>query len=590
MSAVDPYARRRRGARPLGEVFAEQVLAPARRWALRLLAQVREQWRAREIAERGLPLALVVVAGAVLLWTHMLDLQQGFWGDELVSVVAYIHAGPSNIFGHYVPNDHMFFELLTWATTGLWGDHSAAADRFWSVVPAVAAVALTTWWLWRRLDAWVAAIFAVLAGASPLLLDLGTEARGYGLGFLSGAVMIIAADRIATTRWRGVSDSRGAAGSRGAALSHGDVSPRGALALFVAGGLLGIWTLPVIVLPFLGVAVVLLQRRAQRRGVLYAVAVVGVASLLFYLPVLADLLSSARQQAGALLAWHSVLFGPSRDLLAPNVSLLLSGASVSLDEAIASAILVAGAVALWRRPERVLVLLLLAPAIFTYLVLKLGGFYVVDLFEGHSALPVLDIEDRFTSFLLLPLLALCAVGLVALGRSLARVQVHLPASVRTLFPEVSAVRPLGPLVVAGALVFSLVALADVDRLAVGNAKVPIENYREVATIVLDSRVGSIMTNSTQYVGFEYYLNRPITVLSPAVLGPLFCTKPAPFVYIEHRLYSKPADTTCLKQRGAVSIRVPQRRALPTVIWILRNRRGPGVVPAGVVPAGVVPAS
>jgi hypothetical protein len=529
-----------------GGVFGEQILIPGRLWALRLAARTRTWWREHEVLARGLPLVLVVLAGTGLLWTHTLALQQGFWGDEFVSVIAYVHRGPSGIFGHYVPNDHMLFELLTWASTGLLGDHSEAASRFWSVVPTVGAVALMAWWLWRRLDPWVAAIFAVLASASPLILDLGTEARGYGLGFLSGAVMVIAADRYATKR-----------------------TP-GALTLLVVGALVGIWTLPVIVLPFLGVAGVLLCKRALRRGVLIAVAVVGVASLLFYLPVLGDLLASSAQHDGALLAWRSVLLGPSRDLLAPNVSLLLTRASVDLDEAVATAVLAAGVFTLWRRPERMLVLLLLAPAIFTYLILKLSGFYVVDLFVGHSALPMLDITDRFTSFLLLPLLALCAAGLVALGRWLAGVPLRLAG--------LPAIRPFGSLVVAGALLASLIALADIDHLARGNAKVPMESDREVAAIVRGSGigVGSVVTNSTHRAGFEYYLNGIVATYSPSQLGPLFCTKPAPFVYIEHRLYAKPADTTCLKERGAVSIRVPQRRALPTIVWIVRNRRGPGI--------------
>jgi hypothetical protein len=501
-------------------------------------------------AVRGLPGLLIALALLVLAWTHMLAIQQGYWGDELVSVIAYIHRGPSGIFGHYVPNDHMLFELLTWAGTGLVGDHSEAANRFWAVVPTIGAVALTARWLWRRLDVWVAAIFSVLASSSPLILDLGTEARGYGLGFLSGTVMVIAADRYSTTR------------------------TRGALSMFALGALTGILALPVIVLPFLAVAAVLLGRRALRRSVLIAVAVVGIASLLFYLPVLGDLLASSSQQDGALLAWHSVLLGSSRDLLAPNVSLLLGHASVGLDEVIATAVLAAGAVALWRRPERLLVLLLLVPAIFTYLMLKLGGFYVVDLFEGHSALPMLDITDRFTSFLLLPLLVLCAAGLVAIGRSLARIRVRLPMAL--------AIKPFGPVVLIGTLVVSLIALANIDGLARNNAKVPIESNREVAAIVRGSGIGvaSVMINGTHYVGFEYYLNGLIAVYSPSQLRSLFCTKPAPFVYIEHFLYSEPADTTCLKQRGAVSIRVPQRRTLPTIVWIVRNRRALGASASG----------
>jgi hypothetical protein len=476
------------------------------------------------------PHALVALAGLVLVWTQTLGLEQSLWGDELHSVIDRIGPGPSGIFAHYIANDHMLFELLEWVTTGLSGDHAASAYRLWSILPTIAAAALMTWWLWGRLGRWIAAAFAVLLATSPMCLDLGPEGRGYGLGFLAGAMMVVGADRFA---WR---------------------RTHGALALFAGGGLLGICTLPVIVLPFLGVAGVLLAQRALRRRVLYAVALVGGVSLLFYLPVVGGVLSNSSQQVGARLTWHGVITGPVRGLLAPNVSLLLGNAPVGMAEAIAAALLLLGLVALWRRPERLLALLLAAPALFTYLALKLGGFYVVDRFDAHAELTRFAITNRFTSYLLLPLLAAVAVALVELGRRATR-------------------RPAGaPVAAVCAAALSLLAFAQLGELARNNARLPLESYREVGAIVRDTGLDLTLTNSPSALGLRYYIDghgRRVEVLNATQLEAQFCSSATGFVYVEHLLgAASRVDTTCLRQRGATVIPVPERRGAPMTIYIL----------------------
>ncbi len=477
---------------------------------------------------RWVPGALIALAGLVLVWTQTLGLEQGLWGDELHSVVARIGPGPAGIFSHYVPNDHMLFELLEWAGTAISGDRTAAAYRLWSVLPTVAAGALMTWWLWRRLDRWTAAVFALLVATSPMCLDLGTEARGYGLGFLAGVVMVIGADRFAWTR------------------SHGS------LALFAGGGLVGIWTLPVIVLPFLGVTGVLMAHRALRRRVLIAAAFVGAASLLFYLPVSGGVLSSSSQRVGARLPWHAVLTGPVRDLLAPSISLLLGNVDVGIAEMIAAGLLLTGLVVLWRRPERLLALLLAAPALLTYLALKLGDFYVVDSFDSHAELSRFAITNRFTSFLLLPLLAGMAVGLVTLGRSLARDRRSACA------------------VIACAVALSLFAFARFDSLARANAKLPMESYEEVGAIVRGTGIGLTLTDIAR-LGLRYYISgsgRTLEVLSPAELEATFCSGETGFIYVE-QMHSAPyVNTDCLLRRQAVEIRLPERRGPPMAVYIL----------------------
>ena len=253
---------------------------------------------APSLVARVLPLLLVGLAAVTLIWTRLLGLTQGLWGDEATSVVGYIQKGPTGVFGNYLPNDHMLWELLTWASTGLLGDHSEAAYRLWSVLPALGAAALTTWWAWRRLGRWVAGVFLVLAAAAPLYLDLGTQARGYGLAFLASSAMLVGADRL---RWQ---------------------PSRAALALFAGSALVGIWTLPVFVLAFLACAAVLACWPPLRRDVLAAVLAVGALSLLFYAPVLGDLLNNSTQQFGSQLGLFGFLTGPLSDLLSPDLTLL----------------------------------------------------------------------------------------------------------------------------------------------------------------------------------------------------------------------------------------------------------------------------
>jgi hypothetical protein len=521
-----------------------------------LMGEATAVWRELMAIVRGIPGMLTGLALLVLVWTRVLALEQGMWGDELFSAIAYIRRGPSAIFSEYVPNDHMLFELLTWASIGGSGHHSDAAYRFWSVAPAIAAVVLMTWWLWRRLDRWVAAIFAVLATASPMALDLGTEARGYGLGFLSGVVMVIGADRFAHTR------------------------SRRALALLAAGGLIGIWTLPVMVLAFVGVAGVLLVHRMLRRRVLIMVGLVGAASLLFYAPVLSELLTTNLERPGGPQPpWDAAITGPLRSLLAPSVSLMLPHVAVGVGELLAGLVLLVGIKELWSRPERLLAMLLVVPASFTYLCLAISRLHVIDAYARASQLPLLDVRDRYTSYLLLPLLAAAAAGLVAIGRWMTRVRVSHGLRARlaglglvTASPDA---RPLAVPVAVGAVVLSLLALGKIDDFAHQTAEVPVQSFKEVGAIVRGSQIDRIMTNSTSLADVDFYIKakgkrQGIQALKPAALEAMFCRLDTGFIYIEEGTSSPRPNTTCLRRRGAVAIRAPERRGPPMLVYILRG--------------------
>ncbi len=482
-----------------------------------------------------LPGGIVAVAGFALLWSRLLPLTQSLWADEIHSIVAYVNPGPAGIFSHYVANDHMLFELLTWAWTGAIGDHSQAAYRFWGVAPALAAGILLTWWLWRRLDPWVAAIFAVLAVASPLYYQLSVDARGYGLAFLGATLMLIGADGfVRSTRTR-------------------------ELGLFAAGAVIGIWTLPVFVLAFVATTGLLLARaRRHTRRLLFAVGLVGVLSLLFYAPVLGGLLTASGQTYGSTLPWHGFASGPFRDLLAPEVVVLTRRISASTFAAmgpgangsvpgsggwpglLAAAVVLAGVRVAFAARERYLGLVLLVPALFTYAVLDLGRFHTVD---------------RFASFLLLGLLVLCAWALVAVGRGIARLPRGRPAAIVL------------------AVAFSLLALARTDSQLKLALTAPYENDQAVADLVTGTRLRSVLTNSNG--GDLYFYLGPRAFITPSrtQLEAVFCSSAGPFVYLQELFRSPSVSTACLRARGAISIPVAQRHAdvtaagSPFVAWL-----------------------
>ena len=95
------------------------------------------------------------------------------------------------------------------------------------------------WWLHKRLGRNVAYAYTFFIVASPLLIDITRQARGYGLASLAMSVVIVAALESPTDRrW---------------------VVP------LCAAGVMGTWTLPVFGLAFVGTAVPLLGLPYLRR-------------------------------------------------------------------------------------------------------------------------------------------------------------------------------------------------------------------------------------------------------------------------------------------------------------------------------------
>jgi hypothetical protein len=472
---------------------------------------------------RWVPPTVIGLAGLALLWSRLIEVNQGLWGDEAISVVRYIGPGPSAIWGasRWLPNDHMLFELLAWATTGILGNHAASTYRLWGVVPAIAAGALMTLWLWRRLDRWTAAIFAVLATAAPLYLDLSWQARGYGLCFLGAVMVVIGADLVVTR------------GSRSAMLP------------FCAGGFVGMATLQNFVAMFVAAALVIAVIPARRRAAIVALVATGVLTLIWYSPLL-SLIIGYQNQFGRPLAWDGFVVAPFRDLFGTGVHELYPSVSVSAGAIVAAFAVALGLLELWRRSERPLTALLLIPSLATYLLIEIAAKYA----------------PRFASFAILPLIALAAAGLAGLGLRIARV------------------RGLAPVMVVVFAALSLLVLGRFVRYAGAFAQVPYEAGNTAAEIVdgFDPPNGQIPILSNDAFGtFGIYSAPRRSFTAPApVLVRAFCTYPGRLVYLEQDKTPPFPSTACLSRRGAWRIEIPQRRARLWVWLVPSMNRGSAV--------------
>jgi hypothetical protein len=454
--------------------------------------------------------ALIALAAAELVWTRLIMLPQGLWGDEAYSVFVYIRGGPDVIWSaaRWIPNNHMLFEALTWATNGILGAHVEATDRLWSVIPAIAAAALMTWWLWRRIDRWEAAIFAVLATVAPLYFDLGVQARGYGLGFLAAALTLIAADRAA----------------RSAARSD--------FLLLGVGGFVGMATLQDFLPQFLGTAAVLFALcPAVRRRLVITVIGTGAVTLAWYAPVLSKILGY-NNPYGVPLPWYGFITAPLRDLFGQSISSLDPSVSVTAGAIVAGVVLAAGIAELWRRRERRLAALLLVPVICTYLTIEVATGYL----------------PRFVSFVMLDLLALAAIGLGGAGRQVFRSRrLVLPAAV--------------VLVVCSGL-----ALGRFFHYSTVYAQVPFEAAKTAGQIINGAQEapGPVVTNHALTAFSDYISPHPVRTVGPAALVHMFCAYRGRFVYLEQELFGPYPDTACLTRRGSFRIALQERRSQ---VWL-----------------------
>jgi hypothetical protein len=501
--------------------------------------------RLRETAHGGdggrlAAVGILVLAALLLAWTRSNGADSSFWHDEVHTVLTYVRPGPDAIlFGDYIPNNHVLFSLLSWATTNLLDDYSESAYRLWSSLPALAAVGASAAWLWRRLGPWTAVGFAVLVLTSSLHLELARQARGYGLTFLAMALLLIAADRsiLKGGRW--------------------------SWAAFAAVGVAGTYTLPVFVLPFLGVglAIVAVRPSLWRQC---AVAVAGAAAVLLvlYAPLLADVVAASDQQTGSQLPrsdqqigsqlpWHGMLSGPVFDFLGPHAEVLLRDMPLYWAQLLLAGLAMAGGLRLALTGRLDLGALLAVPVLFTYLVLTIARLYYVP---------------RFTSFLLLPLLALIATALATPFERLG---------------ERSSLRPVAALAAAAIAVVAVLGTVRIVQIADARAELPIENFEQVAEVVDGAGMRRVVTNSKRPEGLRYYVGRDrVEVLEGAALRRTICRDAAPFAFIDHpfgpEVGAEAPSTSgmgCLEKRGATLIEVPQQpdRGDTLNVWLVPRR-------------------
>jgi hypothetical protein len=453
---------------------------------------------------------VIAVSAVTLIWSRLIVLSQSLWGDEAYAVANYIQPGPSAIWSasRWIPNNHVLYDFLSWATAATLSTHAEAAYRLWSAVPALAGTALMTWWLWDRFDRWAAAMFAVIATAAPLYFDLGSQARGYGLMFLSAAVIVVAADRLILT------------------------GGRGALVLYAVGGFVGIATLETFVAPFLAVAGVLMLRRTLRRQTIVAVVCVGVAAIALYSPLLSVIIGYQKPD-GKMLPWYGIITGPTRDVFGAGIHALEPAISLTAGAIASGIVMVAGAIALWRRWERMVLLLLGVPSVVTYLLFVVATWY----------------HPRYASFAMPALFALAAIGLSWIFRELARPRrLTLPVAVVMV-------------------VVALVTLARFARFASVEAQDPYEAASTAGQIVNGAagpKANEPIYSNANLTAWRYYVRpRRISVLGISALAQTFCSYPGRFVYFEQDLATL-ADTTCLRRRDGFRIALRERR---NHVWV-----------------------
>ena len=340
---------------------------------------------ATEVGARAHPTRVVVMSsyvilGAILVWSRFYGLGNGgYCCDEIATVTDSVRRGPSWILsGAYSPNNHQLFSLFGWAASSLVGE-SEVLLRLGAAVPFVAGIALVTIWLHVRCGALSGLLFLFLATASPLLLDLSRQARGYGIAFLAMSVVVVAALELLRSNrtWT--------------------------IVALCVGGVVGAWTLPHFTVAFLVTGAVLLAVGVTRTKLAVGLGLSIAAIAAFYAPHVDDILDSSQQEYAVELSSRWIVTAAIDQTLVPALSLLsddyLRPNLASLALVLLFAIVFAASPILrtWA-PS----LTLVAPVVATIL-----AFWVT----GARAAP------RFFSFLLVPLLVLAATGAAtALGR------------------------------------------------------------------------------------------------------------------------------------------------------------------------------
>ncbi len=495
------------GANPLGVLRS----TPAHLW-------LRRHWESTLYASMAL----------VFVWMRLIDMQIGFWDDEAATVVRYINAGPAGIYSSagYTPNDHILYSLLSWVTVSILGHHEPTY-RIWSVFPAILSAVLLVLWARRRLGRATALALAAVLLTAPYLLYETVQARGYGLAQLGMVLVLIAVLEI---------EEQGPRRWSLATLATGIVIGPAAHAMTAVGVLCAV--------------AFLLRRRDLRRPVLRASAV-GVLGLAVILAPLApamvdqtlkwfvagphDTRSASIAQARPPLSATAPLTGPAGlgmytgELLETGKVSAVCGsecqppAKAARWDAPLLALVLLGALALWRERRRGMLGCLLATLIGSFALLTIARVYAAD---------------RFVLYLLPAYALLAAIGLGALFRTAAR---------RSLAP-----RPALAVIALAALVFGVLRINQVNEH--WNQNPPVD-YRGMADAFVGSGIAHAITNAPPNVadGLTYYVGSKVSYAPPATLQQALCANSAPFAFVQLHFAITPAEEACLVARHASSL-------------------------------------
>jgi hypothetical protein len=431
-----------------------------------------------------------VVLGLALVWSRLAQLGHSFWNDEIVMIQSYVRQGPREIITG--PGlSHEFIALLAWVATKVGGE-SEIALRLFSAVPFVAGVVVVTFWLHRRTGALSGILFLFLATASPLLLDITRQARGYGMAFLAMSVVVVAALEALRT------------GSTWAVIA------------MCAAGVFGAWTLPQLAISFGATGAVLLLDRRTRRTAAIAVGVSVVAIAAWYAPHAGAVENAAQIPDGVRIGFPWVVTAPIDQILLPALiwidgTALVAGA-VWLPLVAAAAIVAAASPFLreWRTA-----LVLCAGIVATVTVLWIEQAYIIP---------------RYLSFLLVPSFVLLSTGAADLLQRLPR----RPALVRTAICLVA-------IVVMGARFVN--EAPDVVAL-------PREAHRDIARVIQGGVPRAPVLAYMRYPrDLAFYLDRPVAKLDAATVAARVCNESRAVYYVRQPLDNADVRVSCLRRPG-----------------------------------------
>jgi hypothetical protein len=200
-----------------------------------------------------------------------------------------------------------------------------------------------------------------------------------------------------------------------------------------------------------------------------------------------------------------------------------------------------GGIALWRRRERELLLLLVATTWFPFII---------------AAVTRITLFDRFVTYVLPFLFVLIAVGVIALVET------------------VSARRSVGVFAAVAVSAFGLFGLLRFSDLNSEWVALPWENAKTVGAIVDNADVERVLTNSRRRAVLDYYIGEDrLEALEGTQLNDELCSARGSLAFINHPIYgATPADTDCLARKGATMVRVNQRgRGGGFDVWLLGSR-------------------